>query len=193
MSIKVLVIPEDFRKDLPVLKPIVRKLMTEVVGKAAVMVCQDPLLGGVSEALKWQRIAEVIDMYPMVDLFLLIVDRDGLPGRRVSLDSLETRAASLERPRVLIGACAWQEVEVWLLAGMKDLPKEWSWSEVRAERDPKELYFEPYARQRGLLGHQNEGRDVLAREASRRYRSRIRMRCPEVKRLEGHVRSALGA
>ncbi len=57
----VLIIPEDFRKDQHVLRPIIAKMFTAVgKPKANIQVCQDPLLGGVSEALKWERIAEVI-------------------------------------------------------------------------------------------------------------------------------------
>jgi hypothetical protein len=69
--VKVLVIPEDFRKDQYVLKPIIRALM-KAAGwpQANVIICMDPLLGGVREALKWERISEIIDQQKsMVDLF----------------------------------------------------------------------------------------------------------------------------
>lgn len=48
----VLVIPEDFRKDQYMLKPIVEAMMKEVGQKAKVAVCQNPLLGGIDQALK---------------------------------------------------------------------------------------------------------------------------------------------
>ncbi len=50
----ILVIPEDFRKDQYMLKPIIIAMM-EALGKpkTKVRVCQDPLLRGVSE---WQVI-----------------------------------------------------------------------------------------------------------------------------------------
>ncbi len=50
----VLVIPEDFRKDQYVLKPIIQKMMQAIGLSARVEVCRDPLLGGVGEALKWE-------------------------------------------------------------------------------------------------------------------------------------------
>lgn len=54
-----------------------------------VKVCQDPLLGGVNEALKWERIEEIIDQYRgMFNLFLLCVDRDGKVGRKATLDDI---------------------------------------------------------------------------------------------------------
>lgn len=51
---------------------------------------------------------------------------------------------------------AWQELEVWLLAG-HDLPREWSWQEIRQERDPKERYFVPFAKSRGYSMSRAEG------------------------------------
>ena len=79
MSTKVLVISEDFRKDQFILKPIVEAMLA-TIGKAnaRVQVCQEPLLGGISEALKWERIREILDFYRgRAHVFLLIVDREG--------------------------------------------------------------------------------------------------------------------
>ncbi len=85
---------------------------------------------------------------------------------------------------------AWQELEVWLLAG-HDLPREWSWQEIRQERDPKERYFVPFARMRGVLGEPGGGRKSLAAEAASRY-SRIRSLCPEdIAALEDKIRTGI--
>ncbi len=67
----VLIIPEDFRKDQYILKPIVEALMAAIdKPHANVRVCQDPLLGGVAEALKWDRIKEILSRYQgMVQVF----------------------------------------------------------------------------------------------------------------------------
>jgi len=73
---RVLVIPEDFRKDQYILQPILQELIAEI-GKrrARVRVCQDPLIGGIVEALKEKRLREVLDRYRgMVDVFILCVD-----------------------------------------------------------------------------------------------------------------------
>jgi hypothetical protein len=93
----VLVIPEDFRKDQYMLKPIVEAMMKEVgKPKARVRVCQDPLLGGIDQALKWERIEEIINRYKgMVNLFLLCVDRDGKAARKASLNKLEQQAGNV--------------------------------------------------------------------------------------------------
>jgi hypothetical protein len=176
--LNVLVIPEDFRKDQYILKPIVSAMLANVPrgSTAKVVICQDPLLGGIAQAMSWDRLVEVFDMYPMVDLFLLLVDRDGEPNRRQSLNHLETRAAEhLGNDRQFLAEHAWQELEVWALAG-HDLP--WPWQEVREERNPKEVYFLPYARSRGLLDEPGQGRKTLSMEAAAKYR-RVRSRCKE--------------
>ncbi|MBD2771301.1 hypothetical protein [Iningainema tapete] len=189
----VLVIPEDFRKDQYMLKPIFMAMMKEV-GKpnARVRVCQDPLLGGVSEALKWERIQEIIERYKgMVNLFLLCVDRDGKEGRKGVLTSIEQQAVNiLTGGRLLLAENAWQEIEVWVLAG-HNLPSDWNWQVIRDEVNPKETYFLPFAEQRNLLDAPGEGRKTLAEEAARRY-DRIRQLCPEdIANLEDRVRSFL--
>lgn len=187
MSFNVLVIPEDFRKDQHVLKPVVEKMLAEVGRHANVVVCKDPLLGGIVQALRWERLADVIDRYGMVHLFLLVVDRDGDANRRASLDGLEAKArGKLPAGRHFLAESAWQEVEVWLLAG-HDLPKDWTWRDVRADANPKEAYFLPFARSRGVENQPNEGRKALALEAARRY-DRIRKLCPEdVQALEERI------
>ncbi len=178
----VLIIPEDFRNDQYVLKPVI-KAMLKTVGRprAKVIVCKDPLLGSVEQALRWERIQEIITRYQsMVDVFLLCVDRDSLPGRRSRLDELERFFAEN----------AWQELEVWLLAG-HDLPREWPWQEIRQERDPKERYFVPFAKSRGVFDEPGEGRKSLAMEAAGRY-PRIRSRCPEdIVALENKIRAGI--
>lgn len=187
---RVLVIPEDFRKDQYILKPIVEAMFADIGRKATVVVCQDPLLGGIAEALKFERMGQIFDRYRgMVDLYLLLVDRDGIVGRRAALDDRECWAREA-RKVVLLAENAWQELEVWALAG-HDLPSDWAWTEVRADPNPKEHYFTPFARQRGLGNAPYEGRGVLAKEAAGRY-GRIRQLCQEdVAVLEARVRAYL--
>jgi len=187
--VNVLIIPEDFRKDQYVLKPIIQRMLAEI-GKpqAKVQVCLDPVLGGVHEALKWDRIREIIEMYRgMVQLFLLIVDRDGVAGRRESLNSIEAKVRGVLRDAsCLLAENAWQEIEVWALAG-QPLPKDWSWKAIRKEANPKEVYFAPFVAQRGLANEPGQGRATLGREAAANYR-RVRSRCVEdVKSLEDRI------
>ena len=171
---KVLIIPEDFRKDQYILKPLFNKLFQRLgVPAMQVTICREPLLGGVGEALKIERLAEIVGRRRgMFDFFILCVDRDGEVGRRQRLDEIEAHFGSN-----FLSVNAWEELETWVLAGL-DLPREWRWRDVRAEVHVKEQYFEPLADQRGLAGAAGGGRKALAEEASRHVRA-IRRKCPE--------------
>ncbi|HSN98806.1 MAG TPA: hypothetical protein VLS89_10995 [Candidatus Nanopelagicales bacterium] len=188
----VLIIPEDFRKDQYVLRPIIRALLADL-GKprANVRVLTDPLLGGIDKALDLDVLRDdVLARYRgMVQLFLLLVDRDGKPGRGASLANVEREVrGALGGGRCLLAECAHQEIEVWALAGADDLPKTQGWAQVRAEMHPKEVYFEPYAASRGLSEEPGEGRDTLGREAASRL-PRLKQLCPEI----AHLASRVGA
>ena len=172
----VLVIPEDFRSDQYLLKPLFERVFATIGRKRVkVRVCQDPLLGGVVAALNSERIREVVEQHRgMTDIFILCVDRDGELGRRVRLDSIETE---FSRDQMFLAENAWEEVETWALAGL-DLPTGWAWADVRAEVHVKERYFEPLARQRGVADGPGRGRKALGEEAARRIGA-IRQKCPE--------------
>ena len=186
----VLVIPEDFRKDQYILKPLFARLFRSI-GKprARVRVCLDPLLGGFGEALKSERIAEVVRKHRgMTDIFILIVDRDGDTNRRRSLNRLEAEFAN---ERSFLAENAWEEVETWVLAGLA-WPGDWSWAEVRAEVQVKEQYFDRVVVERGLSDAPGGGRKLLGEEASRRIDA-IRQKCSEdFDALAVRVRSAAG-
>jgi hypothetical protein len=188
--LNVLVIPEDFRKDQYILKPIIEAMMA-ACGRphAKVIVCKDPVLGGISQALRWENLKDIFDRYRgMVDLFLLCVDRDGVASRKARMTELEARAAAdLPADRIMLAENAWQELEVWVLAG-HDLPGDWAWHEIRAEMHPKERYYTPYVRLRDMQDQPAEGRRALSIDAARRY-DRIKRLCPEdVATLEERIR-----
>lgn len=173
---KVLIIPEDFRKDQFMLKPIFESLLRSIGDSSPkVRVCQDPLLGGIGEALKSERIAEVMNANQgMYDAYVLCVDRDRQEGRKHRLNQIE---AEFSGRRVFLAENAWEELETWVLAGL-DLPSTWRWEDVRAEVHVKEQYFEPLAEQRGLSDAPGGGRKPLGYEASSNIRA-IRLKCPE--------------
>ena len=176
----VLIIPEDFRKDQYILKPLFTRLFLRFgVPAPQVEVCQEPLLGGIGEALKAERLVEIVERRRgMIDIFILCVDRDGEVGRRQRLDNIEVEIqARFGNMALFFAENAWEELETWVLAGL-DLPVEWRWADVRAEIHVKEQYFEPLAVRRGLAGSTGGGRKALAEEASRRIRA-IRRKCPE--------------
>ena len=185
----VLVVPEDFRKDQYLLKPLFERLFREL-GRASarIVVCQDPLLGGIGEALKSERLAEVVDRYRgMADVYVLCVDRDGEEGRRTRLNAIESEFGATQP---FLAENAWEELETWTLAGLK-LPSKWRWSDVRSEVNVKERYFDKLARERGVADAPGGGRRPLGEEASRRIAA-IRRKCPEdfdalARRLEALV------
>lgn len=191
---RVLVIPEDFRHDQYILIPLLKRLFIDM-GKrnARIGICRDPLLGGVGEALKSERIQEVVDQYKgMTDIFILCVDRDGIQGRRERLDQIEAEFADSHS---FLAENAWEEIETWALAGLV-LPKEWRWAEVRAEVHVKEMYFDRLAQLRGVADGLGGGRRDLGNEAARRI-SAIRRKCPEdfdalAQRLEAVADSTSG-
>ena len=173
----VLVIPEDFRKDQYLLKPLFLRLF-QTIGKGCVQVeiCRAPLLGGVGEALKSSRIAEVMNRHgSMAHIVVLCVDRDGKLGRHLRLRQLE-REFGTDR-RAFLAENAWEELETWVLAGLA-LPSRCRWADVRAEVHVKERYFDPVARQHGVADTPGEGRKLLGLEAARRIGA-IRQKCPE--------------
>lgn len=195
MSVNVLIIAEDYRKDQYILKPIVNSMM-EHIGKphANVRVCKDPMIGGLEDALDPQTIEEVIVTNPLFDLYLLLVDRDADPNRRKRLNAAEDTASSLTRSsQAFLGEQAHQEVEVWLLAGQEDVPGgwEWSWNAVREERQAKERYYNPYVEQKTLINSPGGGRKPLGQNAGSNYADRVRQLCNEVEALEARVSDAI--
>lgn len=173
----VLIIPEDFKKDQFILKPIFSRLF-KILGASSVKVtvCQNPRLRGVDQALNSEQLAQIVQRYRgMTDLFILCVDRDGDTNRRTRLSQIEDEFSGNSE---FFAQNAWEELETWVLAAANDLPVDWLWTDVRAERQVKETYFDPYVAQRGLTDTLGGGRKILGDEASRRVRT-IRQKCPE--------------
>ena len=171
----IVVIPEDFRNDQYILKPLITRLFRNIgVQSVTVWVCNDPLLGGIGEALKLERLMQIVERRRgWADIFILCVDRDGVTGRRQRLNDIETEFGT-----TFLAENAWEELETWVLAAMRDLPVMWTWAQIRAEVQVKETYFEPYVIQRDLAGTLGGGRKVLGEEAARRIPA-IRRKCPE--------------
>ncbi len=191
----VIVIPEDKPNDELILKPLIEAMLRDL-GKASarVEVCKPDPTGweGVKE---WDHLVQILQDFPIAHLFILCVDRDGHEERRQILDDLEERAKKiLQYPRrCFLAEHAWQEVEVWALAGIDwKLRPQWSWEAIRSERDAKEPYFKPIVRDRGLINEPHGGRRILGAQAARNY-ARVRQNCPEVLVLEDRIRDWIAA
>jgi hypothetical protein len=177
MSFNVLVIPEDFTKDEHILKPLVDRIMQDCGRKAQVQVCRNPNFQGVQAALNIDALREVVALYPMVNLFVLIVDRDGRAGRKQRIDQIEnTLSSDLQPPaRRFLAEVAWQEVEVFILAGLS-LPVDWRWSDIRADANVKDTFFKQLVALRQTSRYPHEGRKKA--ESISNWQ-RIKSRCPE--------------
>jgi hypothetical protein len=123
-----MVIPEDPALDQYILKPIVERMFLDLGRNARVQVLSNPRLRGVVQALDAATVARVVAMYPMIDLFCIMVDRDAEPGRPVEAGMREA-----EHPDRLMVCLAVEEVEVWMLAVHRErLVAPWPGYPVRA-------------------------------------------------------------
>ncbi len=174
---KVLIIPEDPTLDAHILSPIIERLFEELGRTARIEVLQDPHLEGIDQALKPEMVKRIVDENPMVELFLLIVDRD------CNRFQNEARAAAREQdhPGRLLACVAFEEVEVWMLALHREALGE-RWGAIRSECDPKELYAEPFLREQGWLSQVGKGRKRAMRGLAAQWKSLLTM-CPELARL----------
>ncbi|MBK9990508.1 MAG: hypothetical protein IPP19_07200 [Verrucomicrobia bacterium] len=181
MSTKILVIPEDFTKDEHILKPLVEKLVEEAgFPRATVTVCRDPNFQGVAAAMNESRIrTEVIERYPMVDIFIQLVDRDGLAGREVAARNLETKFNQELAPKHkrFFAELARQEVEVFILAG-HELDNGVSWQVIRDDANVKNTFFQSLVRREGTESLPHQGRKKLMAAAIRNFQ-RIMSRCDD--------------
>jgi hypothetical protein len=194
--LNVLIIAENPQNDRHILIPIIKAMFGSLGrSKVNIDVCRNHP-AGIQKALDWNFIAEIIDDYMYkTDFFMLCVDRDGEEKRDEKLRKLEQNAEGFltaqNRSSIFLAENAWQEIEVWVLAGLRDLPSNWGWQEVRQEKHPKETYYEPYARDRGILNSPGQGRKTLGQEAARSY-GRIKQLCPEdIANLEDRLKMQL--
>lgn len=189
------IIPEDDDNDHFILKPLVQAMFKHLGRPHADIQVHHPRFTGWEAVKKWDHIEEVFDQFSSVGLFLLCVDRDGHEQRRGILDRLEERANKVLRPsgRLFLAEHAWQEVEVWALAGIDwKLKPRWTWDAIRSERDSKERYYEPVARDKGLMNSPGAGRKILGAEAARNY-TKVRQNCPEIRDLEEKIRQGIAS
>ena len=174
---KVMVIPEDPTHDQYILKPIVEQMFAGLGKSPRVQVLSNPRLHGVSQALSAPILADIVAMYPMVDLFLVLVDRDAEPKRP---SQAEERAQ--EHPDRLFVCLAIEEVEVWMLSLHRD-SLDTAWTEVRAERDPKERFAQPFLAASAPKLSPGGGRVWAMRELGAKWKGVLKV-CPELAELE---------
>lgn len=183
---KVLVIPEDQELDRYILKPVIEALFADLGRRARVDVLPEPRLRGVSDALDSDTLAKIVADNPMIDLFLLVIDRDCDRENNVA----RTAARQREHAGRMIACLAIQELEVWMLALYKDRLDD-PFSTVREECDPKERWAERLLADLGTDGP-GRGRRRAMRALAGRWRS-LRDTCPELRDLQDQIGTWLAA
>jgi hypothetical protein len=176
--VKVMVIPEDPTLDQYILKPVIERLFLDLGRKARVQVLSNPRIRGVAQALDAAIVARIVAMYPMIDLFCVMVDRDGEAERR----PLEARMREQEHPDRLMVCLAVEEVEVWMLALHRerlDAP----WQDVRSERDPKERFAARFLATHAPRLSPGHGRVWAMSDLGSKWRGVLTL-CPELEDLK---------
>jgi hypothetical protein len=177
---KVLIIPEDQELDRYIVQPVVDALFADLSLSAQVSVLPEPRLRGTSQALDPVALKNIIHDNPMIDLFLLLIDRDGNRER----NEAKAEARVSEHPGKLLACLAVEEVEVWLLALYRNRI-ELSWAEVRSNWDPKEAYAEPLLEQLGSFGP-GKGRKRAMQALKGQLRKLLSL-CPELEQLQKDI------
>lgn len=188
---KVLIVPEDPTYDQYILKPVVERIFKDLERLARISVLQNPRLTSVNQALDSVVLAEIVDRYPMVDLFLVLVDRDGDSEGRPA----RARAREEAHPGRLFVCLAIEEVEVWMLAIHRSKLSE-PWNEVRAEQHPKERFADPFLSEHAPRLGPGGGRKWAMRQLGPTWQGVLGV-CPEVadlrQRISGWLSESTGA
>ena len=186
----VMIVPEDPRLDQYLLKPIVECLFQDLDVSANIRVLQEPRMRGVSQALDPDIIQnDVVDLYPMVDLFLVIVDRD------CDRESNEARAQTLqERSDVDLLVClAQEEVEAWMLYLHREELHEHlgvGFSDVRDSCDPKDEFADPLLQSMEWTTKVGRGRKRAMRELGESWQGLVQV-CDELSAFRRRIESVI--
>lgn len=177
---KVLVIPEDPTLDQYILKPVVARIFADLGKSPRIGVLSNPRLRGVSQALDSAVLADIVSNHPMIDLFLVLVDRDGDTKRPALAQQRET-----EHQGRLLVCLGIEEIEVWMLAIHRE-GLDASWKEIRAEIHPKERFAQPFLEAKAPRLDPGGGRAWAMRDLGARWRGVLQC-CEELDELRQRV------
>jgi hypothetical protein len=178
---KVMIIPEDPTLDRYILKPIIERIFADHGQRARIEVLANPRLRGVAQALDSAILTGIVKMYPMIDLFVVVVDRDGLREKR----SADARARESEHDGQLLVCLAIEEVEVWMLALHREAMSA-SWQDIRSEHHPKERFAEPFLAEHAPRLAPGAGRAWAMRPLGSKWRGVLRV-CEELDELKARI------
>ncbi len=166
---RVIVIPEGVQYDHLILRPIFSAMFRHLGKRNAKIDIHSPEVRGFDAVRRIDYILTTIADFPTADLFILCVDRDGDPHRREALNDLESKISKvLPAPRLFLAEHAWQEVEVWALAGIDWRLKPEAGPGTRSVMSGtrRRRFSEPIARERNLFNLPGQGRKELGIEAA---------------------------
>lgn len=178
---KILVILEDPTHDRYIVEPVVRRILADLQVTARMDVLTDPHLRGVDDLIA--QLPSIIEDNPMVDVFVVVIDRDC--NRQNNVERIENATRGERR---IVACCAIEEVETWMLVLHRD-ELGTPWPQVRAECDVKETYALPFLRRHGETGP-GRGRKAAMRELGTSWRG-LKDLCDEVPRMGELIRSAI--
>ncbi|QJW37830.1 hypothetical protein [Cellulosimicrobium protaetiae] len=196
MSFRVFVVCEDHTLDQYVAKPVIEALLGHL-GKprSQVKVVSNPRLNGIGDVEA--QFESIATRYAAIgDLLIFALDLDccdGQEGRKNRRHSFDEKIAKL--PSNVLGkvvvVLAVQELEVWALWGSRSKLNA-QWSAVRAERDPKELYFDGMTTDADSK-FPGKGRARLITESLAAGWQSLATGCPELGDLESQLRARFAA
>ncbi|WP_162865413.1 hypothetical protein [Deinococcus wulumuqiensis] len=185
---RIAILLEDYRLDQYIVKSVIEKLARFINLKINYRIIMTPMVTGIDSMSSTENLQEICRRYgPMSDIILIIHDRDGRQDRDRLAESIRTRVGTCNDKFKVIAAH--QEIEVWGLAGVSDLPKEWNWQDIRQEQSAKEIYFESYIKLHSMDNTAGKGRYGISKNIS--YK-RLRDLCPEIIQMEEIIKSHAG-
>lgn len=183
--IKAVIICEDQVLDEHILTPVIKQIFNELGQRVKISFAPRTMIRSFDQVLQKSRHKKVFSRYRSADIFFLIIDRDGKENRESGkfADRLTDATAAGKQ---MFGCLAVEELEVWALAlHHKDLKEDWD--SIRKHPDPKETYFDPFAKLQNW-GGPGKGRKTAMNSLRQNWNS-LKNRCPELKDLSQQVKN----
>lgn len=196
MSFRIHIICEDHTLDQYVVRPVMRA-MAAAVGRprARVTAVPTPPPRGIEAVMK--EFDGLCERYAAIgDLVVFALDADGLDGsdggtdRRAVLEARRRALPPAVADKVMV-ILAQQELEVWAMWGVRArVPA--GWSTVRAERDPKDVYWSDLV-ERADATVPGKGRQRLVEKTLALGWASACEGCPELAEATEEMRNRLAA
>lgn len=192
---KIFIIPEDQELDQYIVKPILERILSDIGRTARIDVLPKPRMRGISHLMGPGVIEDIVEDYPMADLFVVMVDSDcDYQNRGEKIKALvERQPAARDGKKRLIACIAREEIEVWMLGlHHRDPALGAAWQDIRAHCHPKEAFAEPFIARKGWSTLLGRGRKHAMRELGQHW-SGLLGRCDELAQLRREIQAWIEA